>query len=111
MECMKTIEGGTQRSSLPSEEKQISLIVLLSNRRSKQSKTVVVAAVCLSFIYGHQTCIAYTLNMFHILNGIREVLDLHLSGQAYTSTHETIKVSSASSTPQVVSERNHAVIF
>lgn len=28
-ECMKTFEGGTQRSSLPSEEKQISLNLLL----------------------------------------------------------------------------------
>lgn len=47
--------------------------------------------------------------MFHILNGIRGVLDLHLSGQADTSTYETIKVSSVSSTPQVVSERNYIV--
>lgn len=49
--------------------------------------------------------------MFHILNGIRGVLDLHLSGQADMSTYETIKVSSVSSTPQVVSERNHIGIF
>ena len=48
MECMKTIEGGTQRSSLPSEGKQISLNLLLLNRRAKQGRTAVVA-VCLSF--------------------------------------------------------------
>lgn len=50
IECMKTIEGGTQRSSLPSEEKQISLNLLLLNRSSKEGKTVqVVVVVCLSF--------------------------------------------------------------
>lgn len=51
MECMKTIEGGTQRSSLPSEEKQIFLSLLLLKRRSKQCETVVMIVVaCLSFI-------------------------------------------------------------
>lgn len=47
--------------------------------------------------------------MFHILNRIRGVLDLHLSGYVDTSTYWTIKVSSVSSTPQVVSERNRIV--
>lgn len=50
-EYMKTAEGG-QRSSLPSEEKQISINLLLLKRRSKEGETV---GVAFAFIYGHQT--------------------------------------------------------
>lgn len=49
IERMKTIEGAAQRSSLPSEEKQISVNLLLLKRRSKRGKTVVVMAAGLCF--------------------------------------------------------------